>query len=77
MIITIPPLEERCVICKKEKYSLLCDFVIGYFRATTGVEMENLTCDAKMCEKCAVNISDNFDFCPEHAKKVKVKLKKF
>lgn len=39
---------------------LLCDFEIG---KTLGGEP--ITCDAKVCERCAQRIGDK-DFCPKH-----------
>ncbi len=42
--------------------TLLCDFVIG-----TTLGGDPITCDAKVCSKCAKRVGPDKDFCPKHS----------
>ena len=42
--------------------NLLCDFVIG-----TTLGGDPITCDAKVCSKCAKRVGPDKDFCPKHS----------
>lgn len=50
-----------CEFCKIRPHSKLCDAP----RGLTG------TCDAKMCDVCAVAVGEDVDFCPHHAERMK------
>jgi len=75
-VIKLP--EERCQFCGKREATKLCDKVIGETRA---IDMEGpgvissglMTCDKKICDKCATHI-DGADYCPECVQKIKKAL---
>lgn len=77
MIEKIPDLENRCITCKRRAYTKLCDFVIGSFKTSIDFQERTLTCDAKICDKCAVQIGPGFDFCHKHAKEAQTALSNF
>jgi len=56
-----------CPICRNQPVTKLCDFPVG----------KGKTCDAKMCDRCATQVSiaveagkvglvDTVDYCPKH-----------
>lgn len=73
----LPPLEERCMFCRKRKATKLCDFMIGESWNSIDFQTKRETCDRQMCDKCATNLGEEFDFCPIHTKLTKEKLKIF
>lgn len=49
---------------RTHRASLLCDFEIG--RTLGG---EAMTCDARVCAKCAKEVGPDKHFCPKHLRK--------
>lgn len=75
-VIRLP--KKRCQFCGREA-TLMCDKVKGEYTrfdypepgaVTSGL----LTCDKKICKKCATHI-DGADYCPDCIKKIRKKLK--
>jgi hypothetical protein len=68
--------ENICQSCKKREATLLCDKVLGtrhycgHPPKNNGKMNEIITCDNKICTKCAVNI-DGMDVCPGCLRKIK------
>lgn len=70
--------ENPCAICKVRVAEKLCDYVIRYdnsiifYRNLQRFIRENSsrheTCDLPLCNKCAIEIGVNVDFCPHHYK---------
>jgi len=66
-----PAGKPRCKFCphrfrwdgRTHTATLLCDFEIG--RTLGG---EPITCDAKICVKCAKTVGTNRHFCPRHSR---------
>lgn len=63
----------KCGICKKRVSTKLCDFVVDYaqpafFRSYSDfIEQElHRTCDMPLCDQCAKQYSNIYDFCPFH-----------
>jgi hypothetical protein len=46
-----------CRICGTHPATRLCDFEVS----------PGKTCDARMCEHCALRIDDDYDLCPKHS----------
>lgn len=72
----LPSVEERCDVCNIRKSTKLCDKVVSEYRFCghppktssghflQGVPMYGvITCDKKLCDKCAVHIT-GMDLCP-------------
>lgn len=71
----IPEPEERCDICHKRKAEFLCNMPMFrgkmmHLKKENGVtDYENsfkwttLTCDRKMCSKCATEVGGDIHFC--------------
>lgn len=51
----------KCGSCRQYTHTKLCDYpLIG--------EMQGRTCDMRLCERCAVSVGPNKDYCPAHAR---------
>lgn len=70
----IVPYTERCDFCHKKKFTKLCDFVDGHTWTSIDFRQVPNTCDRKICDECAVNLGNDFDFCPKHAEIARKKL---
>jgi hypothetical protein len=57
--------EERCVFCRKREGTLLCDFITSYVWTSIDFKKIPQTCDRRMCEECATELSQEFHFCPK------------
>lgn len=56
--------EDLCQDCKKRKATKLCDCINGkFFDLIVKGEIENSTCDRKICNECATKIMYNLDIC--------------
>lgn len=66
--------KERCSVCGKRKGTRLCDFVVEEIWTSIDFQRHAITCDALLCEKCAVRVGGETDFCPKHANEVKQRL---
>lgn len=74
---------ELCSICHKREATLLCDFPIGriknfHMRLPNGLtDYENsfkeyaITCDKRICSKCAVDIGNGLCFCKDCYEKIR------
>jgi len=88
--------ESMCIACGHQAATLLCDFVLGAaiagyirvgpitnnrFMAVKSAKVPMFTCDAPLCEDCAVNkghfhasgkdgFTESIDHCPLHADQV-------
>lgn len=49
---------KRCSVCRQRPETKLCDHPTG----------PGKTCDAALCNVCAVNVGPDRDMCPQHAK---------
>lgn len=77
--------ENRCQFCKKREATKLCDKVKGEYsyighppkingKIDMTIQMTGLrTCDKKMCDICATNIS-GMDLCPDCLAEIKIHL---
>lgn len=64
-----------CEVCNQREHTRLCDYATGTGIVTSADFQEvTITCDKKMCVKCAVNLWINCDVCPDHAERIKSKL---
>lgn len=54
-----------CVFCQKREATLLCDFPTGVFATSLDFKTHRTTCDRPICERCAIHIADDTDFCPK------------
>jgi hypothetical protein len=55
-----------CQVCGGAVHSVLCDFPL-----ITKPGKKQKTCDAKLCEGCAMHVGQR-DFCPDHAKQLDI-----
>lgn len=66
------PKKDRCQFCGRES-TLLCDMpagkVVSHARGL-GFNSTVLTCDKKICVKCATRVN-GYDFCPECVQKIR------
>jgi len=73
----------KCKFCGK-KATKLCDVVTGVKRYAghppivdgkmVNAPMEsNITCDKKICDKCAIHINEHMDICPDCYRDIQVK----
>lgn len=79
---------ELCVFCKRRKATRACDFPVGRAHYVghppkiggiipPGVPMSyTMTCNRLMCDKCAMNIAHEIDFCPRCAARLREMLGK-
>lgn len=68
--------KERCVFCRKRKATLLCDFITGSIWTSIDFNRVPQTCDRQMCEKCAIEMNEEYHFCPKCVEVVKRKIEK-
>jgi len=68
--------KERCVVCRKRKATILCDFVVDEYWTSIDFQTHAQTCDRQLCEKCAVHLGGRTHFCPKHAREAKERLKR-
>ena len=73
-ITELPQPEERCEICKIRKAKRLCDYVVDEVWTSIDFQKHAITCDKKLCEKCAVRLGGETDFCPKHAAEARKRL---
>lgn len=65
------PKKDRCEFCGREA-TLLCDMprkIVSHARGS-GFNITVLTCDKKICVKCATRVN-GYDFCPECVQKIR------
>lgn len=65
---------ERCVFCRKREGTLLCDFITSYVWTSINFKRTPETCDRRMCEQCATELSEDFHFCPKCIETTKLKI---
>jgi hypothetical protein len=70
----IVPYDDRCWSCRKREATKLCDFIKGTIWNSKDLITRQDTCDQPICDRCAVNLADEFDFCPECAERARIKL---
>lgn len=76
-----------CEICGRavtdEKKGFLCDYPLGTSYTCRGIDgvgthaslnIDRLTCDKQMCEKCATEIGPGMHFCPVCARKTFMRI---
>ncbi|ALS27171.1 hypothetical protein IJ21_17700 [Paenibacillus sp. 32O-W] len=66
--------KDRCTVCRKRKGTRLCDYVVAQIRTSIDFQTHTMTCDALLCDECAVRVGGETDFCPKHANEAKLKL---
>lgn len=52
----------KCSACRERRATKLCDYVVGFH---SGVQDPN-TCDKPLCDRCAVSVGQDRDYCPSH-----------
>lgn len=65
---------ERCVFCRKREGALLFDFITGHIWTSIDFKRTPQTCDRRMCEQCATELSEEFHFCPKCIETTKEKI---
>lgn len=70
----IVPYNDRCWSCRKREATKLCDFIKGYVWNSIDFTKKPDTCDMPICNECAVNLAEEFDFCPDCAETARVKM---
>jgi len=66
--------KEQCRFCGRPA-TKLCDYPVGEWVSPHMVKEygKRMTCDAKMCDRCATNLGYEMDFCPKCMAKLKDK----
>lgn len=73
----LPKWDECCQSCGKKRATKLFDYVTGTILTSIDFQRRITTCDCKLCDDCAKEMGDKYDFCPKHVEEAKRKLEQW
>ncbi len=62
----------KCSVCGVNQGTKLCDYVVDQVISVR--QVLNRTCDKSLCVNCSLHLGGNYDFCPDHAQKIKKQM---